>query len=168
MKKKSSNPVMLISVVLAVALWLVATLFDDPSRWLPRVPATPRPTGLPAPRDDSPLRVNTDRLSCQQAEAEIVAKVEDSRHCVRDEDCTLFDFGYPIQCLTSVSGDSITALRLEYRRYEASCEYRVYYDCPSDGARREAVCRNNRCEVDLVTDDVLQDLTLHHLGIDNR
>jgi len=145
-----------------------ATLFEDDSRWLPDVPEETIDTSLSTPRADTPVRVNTDALSCEQAEAEMVAMVDEARFCTTDDDCTLFDYGYPIQCLTSVSRQQITTLRLEYRRYEASCSYRVYYDCPSGEMEREAVCRNNRCEVELVTDEMLKDLTLRHLGIQDR
>jgi hypothetical protein len=107
-------------------------------------------------------------MSCEQAEAGMVAMVDEARYCTTDDDCTLFDYGYPIQCLTSVNRAQITALRQEYRRYEASCSYRVYYDCPSGEMQREAVCRNNRCAVDLVTDELLKDQTLRHLGIQDR
>jgi hypothetical protein len=166
--KSKNTPTVLISVVLAVVLWLVATLLEDDARWLPEVPDESIDVSQPAPREDSDLKINTDVMSCEQAEAEIVQMVDDARYCSTDDDCTLFDYGYPIECLTSVAKDEITALRLEYRRYEQSCSYRVYYDCPSGEMQREAVCRNNRCEVDLVTDEVLKDLTLRHLGIERQ
>lgn len=117
-------------------------------------------------RLDTPVRANTSTASCEQAEATMLAKVEESRFCVTDSDCTLFDYGYPIQCLTSVARSEITSLRLEYQNYHDSCAYRVYYDCPSGEAEREAVCRDNRCEVELVTIDALKDETLEYLGIE--
>lgn len=166
--KSKNSPTLLLSVALAVMLWLVATLLEDDARWLPEVPDERIDVSLPAPLEDSDLKINTDVMSCEQAESEIVRMVDDARYCSRDDDCTLFDYGYPIQCLTSVAKDEITALRLEYRRYEQSCSYRVYYDCPSGEMQREAVCRNNHCEVDLVTDEVLKDLTLRHLGIEHQ
>ena len=163
--KTSSNPTILLSVALAIVLWLVATWFEDDSRWLPAEPSQPADLSMEAPRADTPLRVNTDALSCQQVEEELVRDVADAQYCSSDDDCTLFDYGYPIQCLTSVSKSEISALRIAYRNYEQSCAYRVYYDCPSGNMERQAVCRNNRCEVDLVTIDPLKDATLQHLGI---
>jgi len=163
--KKSSNPTILFSVVLAVVLWLAATWFEDDSRWLPAEPIEGIDTTLSTPRADTPLRVRTDSLSCQQVEANLIRKVDSAQYCSTNEDCTLFDYGFPIQCLTSVAKAEITALRLQYREYEQSCAYRVYYDCPSGEMERQAVCRNNRCEVELVTDDLLKDETLQHLGI---
>lgn len=163
--KSTSYPVAVISVVLAVVLWLAATWFEDDSRWLPQEGSAPEPAALQAPREDSPLRVNTDALSCQQVEENLIASVAEAQYCSTNDDCTLFDYGYPIQCLTSVAKAEITSLRREYRNYEQSCAYRVYYDCPSGSMERQAVCRNNRCDVDLVSNDPLQDETLQHLGI---
>jgi hypothetical protein len=68
--------------------------------------------------------------------------------------------------MTSVAMTEITALRLKYREYEAHCRFRVYYDCPTDGIERIAVCRNNQCAVELETIDALRDETLHHIGIE--
>lgn len=163
--KQSSRPAVPIAVILAVLLWLAATLMEDDSRWLPAAPPDAVDTTLAMPRSDTPLRLNTDALSCGQVEADLTQQVEEARHCATDDDCTLFDFGYPIQCMTSVSKDEITALRLAYRNYEQSCAYRVYYDCPSGEFERQAVCRNSRCSVDLVGSEPLQDETLHHIGI---
>ena len=163
--KSKPYPIALISAGAAVVLWLVATWFEDDARWLPVESADGATVNLQTPRTDTPVRVNTDTLSCQQSEAVLVQKVASAQYCSSDDDCTLFDFGYPIQCLTSVAKAQITALRLEYRNYEQSCAYRVYYDCPSGELQRQAVCRNNHCEVDLVGNDPLQDETLRYLGI---
>ena len=169
--KTSSNPTVLLSVALAVSLWFVATWFEDDARWLPAEATQTNELALEAPRSDSALRVNTDALSCQQVEEELVADVASSQYCSTDEDCTLFDYGYPIQCMTSVSKQEITALRLAYRDYEQSCSYRVYYDCPSGNMERQAVCRNSRCEVELVTIDPLNvpaGVALEDLGLNDK
>jgi len=155
----------LISFIAAVVLFLVATWFEDDSRWLPPQGTERIDTSLQSTRPDTPVRVATDVLSCSQAEAKLQASVDSAQYCSIDDDCTLFDYGYPIQCLTSVAKLEITALRLEYRKYEDSCAYRVYYDCPSGEMERQAVCRNNRCTVELISNDPLQDATLQHLGI---
>jgi len=155
----------LLSTVLAVLLWLVATWFEDDSRWLPKETLQQTDLSLEMPRLDTPLRVNTDALSCQQVEAGLMQDVEASQYCSTNEDCTLFDYGFPIQCMTSVSKQKITALRMVYRNYEQTCAYRVYYDCPSGNMERRAVCHSNRCEVELVTIDPLKDATLKHIGI---
>ncbi len=163
--KPSSYPTVLISVVAAVVLWLGATWLEDDARWLPPEVKNQFDSTVETPRPDTPVRADTDVLSCSQSEATLQAKVDSAQYCATDDDCTLFDYGYPIQCLTSVSKSEITALRMEYRNYENSCAYRVYYDCPSGEMERQAVCRNNRCEVELTSNDPLQDMTLQHLGI---
>ena len=166
--KPSSYQTALISVVVAVALWLTATWFEDDSRWLPPEVVEQIDARIETPRQDTPLRVATEVLSCSQAESNLQIKVDDARYCSIDEECTLFDYGYPIQCLTSVSKLAISALRLEYRKYEDSCAYRVFYDCPSGEMERQAVCRNNRCTVELRSNDPLQDETLQYLGIKDQ
>ena len=70
--------------------------------------------------------------------------------------------------MTSVAKSEITALRLEYRNYERSCLYRVYYDCPTGHMERQAVCRNNRCTVELQSNEILEEATLDYLGIDRH
>lgn len=164
MKKKSPNTVR-ISIIAAVAIWAIATLFEGNERWQDLSSREPPDLSMPTQRADTPVRTDTTVASCEQAEDMMRASVSASQACLTDSDCTLFDYGYPIQCLTSVNKSEITALRLEYRNYERSCAYRVYYDCPSGEAEREAVCRNQRCEVELVTIDALKDETLEYLGI---
>lgn len=157
-----------LSVVVAIVLWYIATLLQGD-----RQPVEPvqGPDGVPAfgrQQQDSDLRGGAAALRCQDSERHMQALVEDSRYCETNEDCTIFDYGYPIQCLMSVAKSEITNLRLEFREYEENCEFRVYYDCPSEPMEREAVCRNNRCEVELQTLDRLRNETLDYLGIDEE
>lgn len=155
----------LISVLAAVALWFIANLFEDDSRWAELVEKKPTEINSQQRRPDTPVRPNTSQANCVQAEETMRRAVIDAQYCSNNDECTLFDYGYPIQCLTSVAKSHITALRLEYRNYEQSCAYRVYYDCPSGDSQRAAVCRNNRCEVEILTIDQLQDDTLKYLRI---
>ena len=155
-----------ISVLAAVALWFVANLFEDDSRWTGLVNNKSPEINSQQRRPDTPVRANTSQANCVQAEEAMRLAVNDAQYCSTDEECTLFDYGYPIQCLTSVTKSQITTLRLEYRNYEQSCAYRVYYDCPSGDSQRAAVCRNNRCEVKILTIDDLQDETLEYLRIE--
>ena len=155
-----------ISVLAAVALWFVANLFEDDSRWTGLVEKDSPDVTIQQRRPDTPVRANTSPANCVQAEEAMRRAVNDAQYCSNDDDCTLFDYGYPIQCLTSVAKSHITALRLEYRNYEQTCAYRVYYDCPSGDSQRSAACRDNRCEVEILTIDDLQDETLEYLGIE--
>ena len=158
----------LISISAAVVLWLIATWLEGDPPWL--VPRPEAGTGFSNAevRPDTLVQVRPDLAGCVQAEDVLRQKVDDAQYCSTDDDCTLFDYGYPIECLTSVAKSEITALRLEYRNYEQSCAYRVYYDCPTGQMERQAVCRNNRCAVDLQTTEVLEEETLDYLGLDPR
>lgn len=158
----------LISISLAVILWFIATRFEDESRWLPTQEGTPPDLTMQQPGKDTPVQTTQNITNCEQAEDDLRKKVAGAQSCNTDDDCTVADYGYPIQCLTSVAKSEITSLRLEYRNYEKNCAFRVYYDCPSGQAKRQAVCRNNRCEVDLVTTDLLEEETLEYLGIEQR
>ena len=168
MMNKHSMTTTLISVVIAVVLFLIASYFEDDTRW--QIPGPEGGSQSIGSRSffDSPLQTMRASDNCEQTERDLVRSVDGARACNVDEDCTVFDFGYPIQCLTAVAKSEITALRLEYRRYEASCDFRVYYDCPSGHLDREPVCRNNQCTVELVGVDMLKEETLDYLGIEQR
>ena len=162
---RQSMLVTLVSVVVAVVLFLVASYFEDGSRWDLRGSDGTVTSINPRTRIESPLQTINAAENCQQTEREIARLVDEARFCRNDDDCTIFDYGYPIQCLTSVAKSEITALRLEYRRYEANCDFRVYYDCPTGEMDRRPVCRNNLCEVELAGIDELREETLDYLGI---
>lgn len=157
----------LISIAAAIGLWLIATWLESDSAWL-SPPASETEAANNAVRPDSPVQAEASAAACERVEQGLQKKVSASLSCSIDDDCTLFDFGYPIQCLTSVAKSEITALRLEYRIYERSCPYRVYYDCPTGDMDRQAVCRGNRCTVELQSNEILEAETLDYLGIDPR
>ena len=143
--KFSSRQVRVISVVAAVILWLVATWFEDDARWLPAEPSAQVDTQWQSRRPDTPVKTSTDVLSCEQSEMRLNENVAAARYCSNDDECTLFDYGYPNQCMTSVSKEQITALRIAYRSYENSCSYRVYYDGPfSSSSMKPASAYDNR------------------------
>lgn len=150
------------AVSLCVLVLLNYIVSDDKPSWLPLEPGAAIPAAAPSASaaPDSALP------SCQQTETSLRDLVDTARFCTTDSDCTLFDFGYPIDCMTSVAKAEITALRHEYRKYQQSCDYRVYYDCPSEPMRRRAVCRQNRCAVSLETVDTLKEQTLEYLGVE--
>ena len=156
----------LISVTVAVALWLIATMLEGGAPWLAPTPEPGSGIANGQVRPDTPVQASPDNAGCELAEDALRGKVDDAQYCSSDDECTLFDYGYPIQCLTSVAKNEITALRLEYRNYEKSCAYRVYYDCPTGRMERQAVCRSNRCAVELQSNDILEEETLDYLGLD--
>jgi len=107
-----------VSVTIAVALWLIATWLEGDSPWLsPGLASGPGFAGTQV-RPDTPVKVSPDAAACEQAEGALREKIDAAQQCSTYDDCTLFDYGYPIQCLTSVAKTDITALRLEYRNYE--------------------------------------------------
>jgi hypothetical protein len=158
----------LLSATVAVALWYLATMLEGNRPWAITQTTVEPPSPFGRQAGDTPVLGGGAALDCQQSERKLQTLVESARYCVSDDDCTIFDYGYPIQCLTSVANASITALRLEYREYEQSCRYRVYYDCPSEPLERHAVCRSKRCEVELRAFDYLKDETLQHIGADQE
>lgn len=158
--------VTLVALAFALVLWYIAYSLEGDSRWFPDAGQSEAPPDWLSARSDSPVRTNEDERNCAETEDEMRLNVEAARACTSDSDCTLFDYGYPIECLTSVSKKHITSLRLAYREYEKQCEFRVYYDCPTGEVRRRPVCVNNRCAVDLTGNEILTEQTLDHLGIE--
>lgn len=164
--KYMSSSTTAVSLLIAIVLFSVASWLDS-GRPAPEPPPPEKtPVMQTQVRPDTQLRDESVLRSCRDAENSLMSRLEASQSCEVDSDCIIFDYGYPIQCLTSVAQAEVSALRLEYRNYEQSCDHRVYYDCPSEPMERKAVCRDNRCAVELQTLDFLKDETLRHLGID--
>lgn len=152
-----------VSVIVTLVLgYVIKTVNDDPS-WLPVEPDGSSAT--PAAEPGAAVAASPSVFDCVETENSLRSRIETARYCTTDDDCTLFDFGYPIDCMTSVAKSDITDLRLEYTRYEESCNFRVYFDCPAEPMERRAVCEQNRCTVSLHTIDVLEEETRDYLGI---
>ena len=154
-----------LSSAIAVVLWLLATLLQGGL-----CPDLPVPAPQAEPAQESLRQANPpaeERLSlqeaCTRAESEIRSIVGNARQCATDDDCTLFDYGYPIDCMTSVAKSEIVTLREGFRKYGERCEHRVFYDCPTEPFVRLPVCQSGRCEVELVDPRDLQDETLEQL-----
>lgn len=153
-----------IAWLFAVALlWYMIKIVSENSRWLEI--GTGELSEVPVAEPVVSAVSNIAAPSCQETEISLRERVETARYCTTDNDCTLFDFGYPIDCMTSVAKSEITDLRYEYRRYEQSCAFRVYFDCPAEPMERRAVCQENRCSVSLQANDMLEEETLDYLGI---
>lgn len=150
-------------LVAALLLWFMIKMDSDDLRWLQNgmvEPSVKAAEERPASQAATPVT-----LSCELTENALRDRVDISKNCASDSDCTLFDFGYPMDCMTAVAKSEITALRLDYRRYEENCEFRVYFDCPSEPVRRRAMCQANQCRVALQTNDALEEATLEYLGV---
>ena len=163
-----SSSTMAISTVIAVVLFAVATFIEGERPAPEPPPEEVTPQMIREVRPDTAVRDDQDAQSCKAAETALMARVEAAQACEVDADCTILDYGYPIQCLTSIAQDQVSAVRLQYRSYEESCTYRVYYDCPSEPLERVPVCQNNRCVVELRTNDQLKQLTLDYINRQNR
>jgi len=159
-----SDSTIAISVIAAIVLWSAATLLESQVGDESRDASSPQaefPTGV---RPDSGVQAEVPKTGCSDSEQSLRDLVDASQFCETDEDCTIFDYGYPIQCMTSINKDQIPAIRQSYASYERSCEYRVYYDCPSEPLVRVPLCRANHCVVELHAIDGLKDETLDHIG----
>lgn len=155
-----------LAVGVAVVLWLAATVLDSRLQEAPdRVAPTDTEVVEDEPGEDFPAgNVTNVKMSCEVTEEHLKAVIDDARHCVVDDDCTLFDYGYPLDCMTSIAKSEIPLLREEYRKYDENCEFRVFYDCPTEPYVRLALCRDNRCVVELDRRDDLQDSTLEQMN----
>ena len=162
--KYLSSSTTAVSMIIAVVLFALATWIegDPPEPDIPPPEVTPQL--IREVRPDTAVRDVQDAENCEAAESALMARVDAAQACQVDDDCTILDYGYPIQCLTSIAQDEVSAVRLQYRRYEEACTYRVYYDCPAEPLERVPVCRNNRCEVELRTNDQLKQMTLDYIN----
>jgi len=148
--QKSTINILRLSAVVALGLWLLATLGEMMLRPPPPPPVPAVPQESVEQRRDAAPAVPA---SCPAVEDNLEALVAESRDCETDDDCTLFDYGYPIDCMTSVAKSAIPGLRTAYRQYDESCEHRLFYDCPTEPFVRVPVCRDQRCRVELFGSD---------------
>jgi hypothetical protein len=154
-----------LSVAVAVVLWLLATVIEYRLQVSEPVAPTAVEPLEDERADDFPAGDAANApMSCEASEERLNLVIDGARSCEVDDDCTLFDYGYPLDCMTSIAKSEIPLLREEYRKYDESCEYRVFYDCPTDPYVRLALCRNNRCIVELDRRDDLQDSTLEQMN----
>jgi hypothetical protein len=101
------------SVVIAFVLWFLATMLEARLEQAP-VDAPPNSAASPESRRDGPSAAPevAPPLSCEASENGLKKTIERARACNVDDDCTLFDYGYPIDCMTSVAKSAIPLLRV--------------------------------------------------------
>lgn len=146
--QRSTANLLRLSAAVAVGLWLLATLAEtlfrpEPSRLAP-ASVPDRSADRPRPASAPPVPA-----SCPEVEDNLEALVDEAGSCSTDDECTLFDYGYPLDCMSSVAKAAVPGLRTAYRQYDQSCEHRLFYDCPTEPFVRVPVCRDNRCTVEL-------------------
>ena len=164
---RMSLALVLLSAMIAVVLWIMATVVEMHLRQKDVLQdEISGPVDQAQPEGSAADTAMA--MSCQETEARLEETVHKARFCTTDEDCTLFDYGYPIDCMTSVAKAQVPLLRQEYKRYDETCEHRVFFDCPTEPYVRLALCRNNRCIVELASNEALENATLNHIGKPER
>jgi hypothetical protein len=163
--KKRDSAWLPVAVAVAVILWLLATVIENRLQISdPFPPAAVEPVDDNRADDFRAGDAASNPVSCEASEDRLRLVIDGARSCEVDDDCTLFDYGYPLDCMTSVAKSEIPLLREEYRKYDETCEFRVFYDCPTDPYVRLALCRNSRCIVELDRRDDLQDSTQEQMN----
>jgi hypothetical protein len=155
-----------LTALLAVVLWFIATMLErkaDEQILAAHMEQQSSHSMRTESGQDGDLEVATTDSDCTAVENDLRIVIEGSKSCRRDSDCAVFDYGYPIECMTSVARSEISSLRESFKTYHESCEYRVYYDCPTGEAQRQAVCRERQCEIELVDVDALTEETIDFL-----
>jgi len=96
---------------------------------------------------------------CMQAESELSAKVEQSRSCIVDADCTLASFECPFECVTPVGKSALGDLQREESTFQQSCQ-RCVSECPATLDKWRAACVRQQCIVLDRSIDELEEETL--------
>ncbi len=108
---------------------------------------------------DSPADVPV----CTQSEAEFAAKLDRSRSCAVDEDCTLARFECPFECFASVSTSVVAELKREEMSFQQAC-HRCESSCPETLGKWRAACVRQRCIVLDRSIEELQEETLRQMN----
>lgn len=96
---------------------------------------------------------------CTQVESGFAAKLEESRSCIVDADCSLANFGCPFECVTSVSKPLLDDLQREEGLFQQACQ-RCMSSCPAMLDKWRAACVRQRCIVLDRSIEELQEETL--------
>ena len=114
---------------------------------------TAQPGTIEPPADVS------EELDCAQIESEFAAKLEQSRSCLVDADCSLARLECPFECVTSVSTSVLDDLKRDEMTLQRSCR-RCVSSCPETLAKWRAACVRQRCIVLDRSIEELQEETL--------
>lgn len=107
---------------------------------------------------DTPVEVQK-QLDCMQAESQFSARLDESRSCTVDADCTLTNFGCPFECVASVGRSALTDLQREEIAFQQAC-HRCVSECPATLDKWRAACVRRRCIVLDRSVDELEEETL--------
>jgi len=96
---------------------------------------------------------------CMQAESELASRLDQSRSCVVDADCTLASFGCPFECVTPVGKSALDDLKRKEGSFQQSCQ-RCVSECPVTLDKWRATCVRQQCIVLDRSIDELEEETL--------
>lgn len=83
---------------------------------------------------------------CTQIESEFAVKLDQSRSCLADADCSLARLECPFECVTSVRTSVLDDLRREEMSLQQAC-HRCESSCPETLNKWRAACVRQRCIV---------------------
>ena len=83
---------------------------------------------------------------CARVESDFALKLEQSRSCVVDTDCSLVRFECPFECVTAVSTSILDELRRDEMAFQQTCQ-RCESSCPQSLIKWRAACVRQRCIV---------------------
>jgi len=101
---------------------------------------------------------------CTQIESDFAAKLEQSRSCQVDADCSLTRLECPFECVTSVSASVLDELKREEMSFQQACR-RCESSCPQTLAKWRAACVRQRC---IVLDRSIEELEKATLELINE
>jgi len=111
-----------------------------------------------SPAVEMPASIPTEP-DCGQIESAFAAKLDESRSCQVDADCSLARLECPFECITSVSAPLLDELMREERAFQQACS-RCESECSQTLTKWRAACVRHRCIVLDRSIDELEDATL--------
>lgn len=101
---------------------------------------------------------------CEREESQLAARLDRSRSCKDDSDCTLARFGCPFECIASISTSMLDDLQLAERTFQQRC-HRCVSSCPATLLKWRATCVRQRC---IMVDRSLDELEQETLRLINE
>jgi len=111
---------------------------------------------------DTPVKIPTEP-DCAQIESEFAAKLEQSRSCHVDADCSLTRLECPFECVASVSTSILDDLKRGEMSFQNACR-RCESSCPQALTKWRAACVRQRCIVLDRSNDELEEATLEFIN----
>ena len=146
------------AVLVSLALVLVIGLIEINELDYSRFAVQHVPSAVDSAIADSPVEVQ-EQPDCVRVESQFSAKLDESRSCTVDADCTLTNFGCPFECVASVGKIALTDLQREEIAFQQACQ-RCVSECPAMLDKWRAACVRQRCIVLDRSIDELEEDTL--------